>query len=97
MPIHYELGPRGSCATARSTVPEDALLDEAFAFAARITRNAPLAVQATKQSVVEGLALDLKAAYRNEAGIAKTIFATEDAQEGPRAFKDKRAPQWKAR
>jgi enoyl-CoA hydratase len=77
-----------------AVVSEDALLDTAFDYAARITKNAPLAVQATKRSVLEGLKVDMREAYRNEARIAKEVFATEDAKEGPRAFAEKRAPKW---
>jgi enoyl-CoA hydratase len=78
-------------------VDEEELLDAAFRFAARITKNAPLAVQATKRSVLEGLKLDLREAFRNEGKIAQDIFMTEDAKEGPRAFAEKRAPEWKGR
>ena len=35
-------------------VPRTTLLDKAFEYAARITKNAPLAVQATKRSVLRG-------------------------------------------
>ena len=80
-----------------AVVPEDELLDAAFSYAARITKNAPLAIQATKRSVLEGLALDLREAYRNESRISREIFATEDAKEGPRAFAEKRTPQWSGR
>ncbi|EHB45723.1 Enoyl-CoA hydratase/isomerase [Mycolicibacterium rhodesiae JS60] len=80
-----------------AVVAEDALLDTAFEFAARITKNAPLAVQATKRSVLEGLKLDMREAYRNEARIAKEVFASEDAKEGPRAFAEKRPPNWTGR
>ncbi|MDX6741461.1 enoyl-CoA hydratase-related protein [Actinocorallia sp. A-T 12471] len=78
-------------------VPEEALLDEAFDYAARITRNAPLAVRATKRSALQGLGMDLREAYRNESRISKEIFATEDAREGPRAFAEKRQPRWTGR
>ncbi|MBL7486827.1 enoyl-CoA hydratase/isomerase family protein [Frankia sp. AgB1.9] len=77
-----------------AVVPEAELLDTAFAYAARITKNAPLAVQATKRSVLEGLKLGLGDAYRNEARIAQEIFTTDDAKEGPRAFAERRAPRW---
>lgn len=87
----YEMG------LVNRVVPEESLLDEAFAFAARITKNAPLAVQATKRSVVEGLKLDLREAYRLESRIAGEVFQTEDAKEGPRAFAEKRAPVWQGR
>jgi enoyl-CoA hydratase len=80
-----------------AVVPAESLLDTAFEYAARITKNAPLAIQATKRSVLEGLKLDMREAYRNESRIAKEVFATEDAKEGPRAFTEKRAPQWSGR
>ena len=80
-----------------AVVGEDDLLDSAFAYAARITKNAPLAVQATKRSVLEGLKTDMREAYRNEARISQEVFATEDAKEGPRAFAEKRAPNWSGR
>lgn len=87
----YEMG------LLNQVVAEDDLLDAAFAFAARITKNAPLAVQATKRSVVEGLKTDMRAAYKLESQISQEIFATEDAKEGPKAFAEKRAPVWQGR
>ena len=78
-------------------VAADQLMDAAYDYAERIAVNAPLAVSATKQSAVEGLALDLAAAYDNETRHSNRIFATEDAKEGPRAFAEKRPPQWQAR
>ena len=78
-------------------VPEDDLLDTAVGWAHRITANAPLAVQATKESVMRGLALDLEAAYAVEMEIAGKVFQTEDAKEGPKAFAEKREPRWQAR
>lgn len=80
-----------------AVVPRDDLLHFAYGYARRITANAPLAVQATKRSVWEGLGMTLKDAYRNESAIANEIFATEDAKEGPLAFKEKRAPRWQGR
>ncbi len=69
----------------------------AYNYAERIAANAPLAVFATKQSAVEGLALDLESAYNNETRHSDRVFDTEDAKEGPRAFAEKRPPQWQAR
>ena len=78
-------------------VPEDELLDRARDWARRINENAPLAVQATKESVLRGLALDLEAAYKLEQEISSTVFQSEDAKEGPKAFAEKRPPVWKGR
>lgn len=80
-----------------AVVPHEDLLDKAFEYAARITKNAPLAVQATKRSVLEGLKVDMREAYKIESRIAQEIFSTEDAKEGPRAFAEKRQPQWSGR
>src|SRR5262249_42041415 len=48
----YEMG------LVNEVVPRDELLDTAFAYARRITANAPLAVQATKASALAGLYVD---------------------------------------
>ncbi len=78
-------------------VPEDELADRALEWAARITVNAPLAVQATKESVLRGLSVDQRAAFKIEGELAGRVFSSEDAKEGPKAFADKRDPIWKGR
>jgi enoyl-CoA hydratase len=78
-------------------VAEDDLLDRAIDWAHRITANAPLAVQATKESVLRCLALDLEAAYDLEQEISSTVFQSEDAKEGPKAFAEKRKPVWQGK
>jgi enoyl-CoA hydratase len=80
-----------------AVVPKHQLLDKAYEYARRITANAPLAVQATKRSVMEGLGMQLGDAYKNESRISSTIFQTEDAKEGPRAFAEKRPPVWQGK
>jgi enoyl-CoA hydratase len=65
--------------------------------ARRITVNAPLAVQATKESVLRGLALSLDDAYDLEQKISTKVFQTDDAKEGPKAFAEKRKPNWQGR
>ena len=78
-------------------VPAAELMATAYDYAERIAANAPLAVFATKQSAVEGLALDLEAAFANESRHSDRVFATDDAKEGPRAFAEKRPPAWQGR
>ena len=87
----YEMG------VLNAIVPRDELLDKAYEYARRITANAPLAVQATKQSVWEGLGMSLRDAYKNESQLSSMIFQTEDAKEGPKAFKEKRTPNWQGK
>ncbi len=77
--------------------PPDQLLDRADAYARRITANGPLAVRKTKESVLRGLAVDMKEAYRIESSISTEVFSSEDAVEGPKAFAEKRTPEWKNR
>jgi enoyl-CoA hydratase len=78
-------------------VAVDQLMEAAYDYAERIAANAPLAVSATKQSAVEGLAIELEAAFDNETRHSDRVFATEDAKEGPRASAEKRQPRWHAR
>ena len=77
--------------------PEE-LQDRAIDWARRITVNAPLAVQATKESVLRGIAApDQKTAYGIENELSGRVFSSEDAKEGPRAFAEKRDPIWQGR
>ena len=78
-------------------VEPEALMDRALEWAARICANAPLAVQATKESVLRGLAVDQREAYKIESELAGKIFSSEDAKEGPKAFAEKREPRWTGR
>jgi enoyl-CoA hydratase len=87
----YEMG------LLNAVVPREELMEAAYGYARRITANAPLAVQATKQSVWEGLGMNLREAYKNEAAISSMVFQTDDAKEGPKAFAEKRPPNWQGK
>jgi enoyl-CoA hydratase len=133
----YEMG------LLNAVVPREQLLETAYEFARRMTANAPLAVQATKQSalqglyhdedttralreavnalaevlekadstgdeapaatlrsaveVLQGLGKQLRTPFEKESRISSRIFQTEDAKEGPKAFAEKRKPNWQAR
>ncbi len=81
-------------------VPHASLLDEAFALAARIEENAPIAVQISKQTAkgIDGgkIAADEPFWTLNDR-LLPILMASEDAKEGPLAFAEKRKPVWKAR
>lgn len=78
-------------------VEPDELTARARSWADRILANGPVAVRATKESVVRGMSGTLREAYKIEAELSNEVFASEDAKEGPRAFAEKREPQWRNR
>ncbi|MHB8317718.1 MAG: enoyl-CoA hydratase/isomerase family protein [Acidimicrobiales bacterium] len=78
-------------------VPPGELLEEAHRYAERILKNAPLAIEAVKKSVLRGLGMPLEDAFAQELSLAAEIFGTEDAVEGPRAFAEKRPAVWSGR
>jgi enoyl-CoA hydratase/carnithine racemase len=80
-----------------AVVPAEELRDKALEYARRITANGPLAVRKTKESVLRGLSVDMREAYRIETAIATEVFSSEDAKEGPAAFAEKRPPRWVGR
>ena len=69
----------------------------AMALAARISANAPLAVQASRRVVLGAAQASDDDAWRLTAAEFAPITETADYKEGPRAFIEKRAPQWKGR
>ena len=78
-------------------VPPEEVLAEAMRIAEVIRDNGPLAVQAVKKSVVTGLNLSVEQALEKELEIGIPVSMSEDAKEGPRAFKEKRKPTFKGR
>lgn len=79
------------------TVPEGQALATAREVADRIARNGPVAVQAVLRSARETADLPEPDALQRELEIGMRVFGTEDAKEGPRAFAEKREPQFTGR
>ena len=74
----------------------DELLERAVTLARLIAENAPLAVQACKEVVLRSSGLPYAEANRIEDEAAVGILRTNDAIEGPRAFMEKRKPEFTA-
>jgi enoyl-CoA hydratase/carnithine racemase len=69
----------------------------ALALAARICANAPIAVRESRAIAERAPALDDAEGWRLAAAAWETVLASEDAREGPRAFAQRRAPEWRGR
>ena len=78
-------------------VDDGQALAAAMELAQTIAANAPLSVQAIKRSVIEGADLSEAEGLAQELRIGQPVFRSEDAREGPRAFAERRAPQFKGR
>jgi len=79
-------------------VPRRALMAGARALAATLLENAPLALQASKQVMLQSAAEpDLARAWAMRYEAAERMLASDDAREGPRCFAEKRAPVWRGR
>lgn len=75
-------------------VPMADLMPTAEKWATEIMMGAPLAIQASKEAALKGLAHPLEEVPRLFP-IQEAIYASEDFIEGPKAFAEKRPPLWK--
>jgi E-phenylitaconyl-CoA hydratase len=78
-------------------VPLPELMSEAERTAKLICKNAPLAVRAIKELAVRGKYLPIEYGLRLEQAIGSILMTTEDAKEGPKAFAEKRPPDFTGR
>jgi enoyl-CoA hydratase/carnithine racemase len=78
-------------------VGRDELRDAAHTMAQRIADNAPLSVRAGKAMVYEAAEQGRAGALQAGDRFYEAAYKSEDAQEGPRAFREKRKPMWKGR
>ncbi len=70
-------------------------LEAAVGWADRIAENAPLAVNASKALIrAAGQGIDEDTLWEMQVPLQKKVFTSNDAKEGPKAFAEKRAPNW---
>jgi enoyl-CoA hydratase len=67
---------------------------EAMLLAERVAENAPLAVAASKLLVKATQGMTETEFWAHQKPHHSAVFASNDAKEGPRAFAEKRTPQW---
>jgi enoyl-CoA hydratase/carnithine racemase len=90
----FELG------LVNEVVAPDQLRAATQRWCAEILKAAPLSIRASKEAVMRGLdepSLEAAMKHQQDYPAFKTWRTAEDSQEGPRAFAEKRAPQWKGR
>jgi len=77
-------------------VPLKDLIPTAERWAAEIMECAPLSVQASKEQAYQGLHMSIEEATAAKYPATTRLFKSKDMIEGPRAFAEKRKPNWKA-
>jgi len=75
--------------------PAAELMDECRVLAAKLARQAPLAMQQAKTAINAGIEIDLDNALRFETESVGLVFTTEDKKEGMTAFLEKREPRFR--
>ncbi len=70
-------------------------LEAAIGWAERIAENAPLAVAASKALVrAASQGIEEDKLWEMQVPLSAKVFSSNDAKEGPKAFAEKRAPNW---
>jgi enoyl-CoA hydratase len=85
----YEIG------FVNHVVGADDLMSAALDLAASIVEGAPLTIAAAKEMVYATTEMGRSAALRTARHIFERVYRSSDAQEGPRAFREKRKPIWR--
>ena len=87
----YEIG------FVNRVVPGEKLMDESMAIAQQIVASAPISLQYFKELAYRGMDMGAQAVNSFTYQMYDRLLLSEDAKEGPRAFAEKRKPQWKGK
>jgi enoyl-CoA hydratase len=80
----------------RVTEPAE-LMPAAIALAQEVLEGAPLSVKAARETVMLATEMGRTAALEAAKAAHEAAYNSRDAQEGPRAFSEKRKPEWQGR
>jgi enoyl-CoA hydratase/carnithine racemase len=78
-------------------VPLAQLIPTAEKIAAEILLAAPLTIRAAKEATIKGLNVTLEEAVSTRFPVQLAMYESEDYIEGPKAFVEKRPPNWKGK
>jgi enoyl-CoA hydratase len=78
-------------------VPDGQALAKAHEIADQIAANGPLAVQAILKTIRDSEGKHEDDCWKDDAKVGAAVFASDDAKEGPRAFAEKRTPNFQGR
>jgi enoyl-CoA hydratase len=78
-------------------VPVELYLEEALSLAREISSKAPIAVRLAKEAINKSTEISLSEGLEYERKLFYMLFATQDQDEGMRAFVEKREPVWKGK
>lgn len=78
-------------------VPDGQALDKAMDLAGQVAANGPVAVRKILQTLRDTECLREDESFAIESQLGIEVFLSEDAREGPKAFKEKRTPEFKGR
>ncbi|MBM2832829.1 MAG: enoyl-CoA hydratase/isomerase family protein [Dehalococcoidia bacterium] len=77
-------------------VPADQLMQAAMAMAQTVLKNAPLSIRAFKELVVRCRGVSELEAVAATKEVYDRLLLSQDSQEGPLAFAEKRPPRWQS-
>ena len=81
----------------REVVEPERLMPRAVEIAEMIAANAPLSIQGTKAMAATWRHMGMEEVRRANDWVARYVLESDDAKEGPRAFSEKREPNWTGR
>ena len=94
---HVTAGEARAIGLIGQVVPDGKALERALEIATVVAANGPLAVEAILRTLRETAGMTEAEAFAFEEPLSRSVFASDDAKEGPRAFAEKRSPDFHRR